>query len=96
MSSHSNGNGEYRVIPDPVCVVFFTDKVIIIRADGEVIERELYQDVSDIRVAPLTVTGPASERGMRREYHDRMAKPRDMSRTESDVPADDDFQPGDS
>ena len=40
--SHSNGQQYFvEMIPDPVAVVLFTDKVVIIRADGAVIEREL-------------------------------------------------------
>ena len=48
----SSDNEEYfkEVIPDPVAAVFFEDKVVIIRASGEVIEKELY--VSPVGLSP--------------------------------------------
>jgi hypothetical protein len=39
----SDNEGYFKeIISDPIVVVFFEDKVVIVRANGEVIERELY------------------------------------------------------
>lgn len=40
--SHANGERYFvESVPDPVAVVLFKDKVVIVRASGHIIEREL-------------------------------------------------------
>jgi hypothetical protein len=36
-----------QLIPDPVAVIIFTDKIIIARKDGSIVERELPSSVED-------------------------------------------------
>jgi hypothetical protein len=57
MVSHNNGKVEYyqQFIPDPVCAVLFTDKVVIVTSNGVVIERELYVPIEDLRTGDKNV-----------------------------------------
>jgi hypothetical protein len=71
MTSHHGDNPPYfiEVIPDPVTAVIFRDKVVIVRANGEVIERELADDPG---------LPPEDEHKIEsgKQYFDRMAKHR--------------------
>lgn len=48
IQTHSNGDKYFeQLIPDPIVVILFKDKVTIVRADGHVVERELAPDTDD-------------------------------------------------